>query len=371
MLYYLPLERYPERYTWQLQDWTEARFKARNVAYQVVTGQSLAGADHIRTGVALDAHGRNYYGLTQMAGLVALLGAMTSADVIYMQDMYQPGYEALPYILAQLPNDKQPAIYTHCWAQSIDPNDFTFPMRKWMRHFELMVDTTVSGIFFASPIMIGMLRAALFNAPLYCAGQPFDMQEVQGRCPNRKPLHQRKKRVVYTARWDTEKQPQFFTELAWRARNDPVLQDYEFAVCTSQPHLRSNDTALLTLAREAASNGIITLYEGLTKDQYYAILADSQAHFTCALQDFVSYALVEASAMGTPTLAPAFLAYPDALHGSARQLYMPWNIPHALDQLADLVEHPPEDSWIAIPAIEAHRTLDVIIDNMTGEIGHG
>ena len=61
--------------------------------------------DAINVGQVLDAHGRSYYSLHQMANLVALLhdGDFTNDDVIFSEDLFQPGFAALPYILAQLP----------------------------------------------------------------------------------------------------------------------------------------------------------------------------------------------------------------------------------------------------------------------------
>src|SRR5688500_6271112 len=106
-VYYLPIEPYPDRYTWQLRDWTETRFQKHGVPYITVLGKALHST--IKTGSVLDAHGRSHYALTQTAELVRLMDAngIGGNDVIYLQDMFHPGYEAIPYITAQLPADQQ------------------------------------------------------------------------------------------------------------------------------------------------------------------------------------------------------------------------------------------------------------------------
>ena len=69
-LWYMGLEPYEGRYTLQLQQWSEAAFRERGIDYEVVTGTTLDNSKAIVTGQVLDAHGRSFYSLTQMATLV-------------------------------------------------------------------------------------------------------------------------------------------------------------------------------------------------------------------------------------------------------------------------------------------------------------
>ena len=69
-LYYMGLEPYEGRYTLQLQQWSEAAFKRRGIDYEIIHGDILDDSKSIVTGQVLDAHGRSYYSLTQMANLV-------------------------------------------------------------------------------------------------------------------------------------------------------------------------------------------------------------------------------------------------------------------------------------------------------------
>jgi hypothetical protein len=69
-------------------------------------------------------------------------GDVTGDDVIYFEDMFQPGFESLGYIMNQIPQEQCPKIYVRCLAQAIDPDDFVhvWGMFPWMSKFEHMVN---------------------------------------------------------------------------------------------------------------------------------------------------------------------------------------------------------------------------------------
>jgi hypothetical protein len=56
-------------------------------------------------GQVLDAHGRSYFSMSQMMNLVQMMreGEVTGEDVVFFEDMFQPGMESLPYIMDQIP----------------------------------------------------------------------------------------------------------------------------------------------------------------------------------------------------------------------------------------------------------------------------
>ena len=125
-LFYMGLEPYKARYTLQLQDWNERVFKRRDINYVIVPGETLSNDQAIVTGQVLDAHGRTYFGMSQLMNLIKMMkaGEVNQYDVIYFEDMFQPGIESLPYIMNQLPAKFRPKVFVRCLAQSIDPDDF-------------------------------------------------------------------------------------------------------------------------------------------------------------------------------------------------------------------------------------------------------
>lgn len=367
-IWYCPLEPYEERYTSQLFEWTRAAFERRGVPYEVITGQDTWQPDNgnsIQTGVALDAHFRSLWGLAQMQRLIEHLqrGLVKSDDVIYFQDLFQPGFDALLYVLQQqFLNGTGPRIFTWCHAQTFDPDDFTAKWGpawwNWMRDYETMVGKTAFTFVSASGLK-ELMHLAGYPGNVAVVGHPFDSKQVRSYLPRPpRPLAERSKAIVWTSRFDAEKQPHFFLDLV------PVLADqgYEVAILTGAPALRSNDPFAVERANAYAHKGVLKIFTGLSKRQYYDLLADARLQFNCARQDWVSYTLLEASALGTPTLAPAFRSFPEALFNDERQLFVPWSRDDAIAKAIALLQSPPPPSVITRPAQYHDGSLDRILD---------
>lgn len=343
-LYYMGLEPYQARYTLQLQDWNERVFKRREIDYTVITGQELTTDKKIVTGSVLDAHGRTYFSLMQTANLIKLMkeGKVTNEDVIFYEDMFTPGIESLPYILDQVPAEYRPRVFVRCLAQTIDPDDFVNRegMAHWMRKFEQMVDEFVDGILVASEEMVAHLRIAGMKAPIYVTGLPFGKAEVLSRVPLQQPLVNRKKRVGFAARWDDEKQPNFYMDLAEAVYKD--FPEVEFAVFCGHPELKSNRQEYVDRAKELerGNQANFKVYTGLKKDDYYRLLADSTVLFNCALQDWVSNTVSEADTFGTLTLYPAYRSFPEVFANNAKNMYIPWSVEDAKTRLVDMLAAP-------------------------------
>jgi hypothetical protein len=343
-LFYMGLESYEARYTLQLQDWNERVFKRRNIGYELITGSELTSDKKIVTGSVLDAHGRTYYSMMQTANLIKLMkeGKVTSEDVIFYEDMFTPGIESLPYILEQVPLMYRPRVYVRCLAQSIDPDDFVNRegMAHWMRHFEKMVDEFVTGILVASEEMVAHLRIAGMKAPIYVTGLPFGKAEVLSRVSEVNPLNQRTKRVGFAARWDDEKQPDFYMDLA--EATYMILPKVEFAVFCGHPELKSNNPKYVERAKalECGNTANFKIYTGLKKNDYYKLLADSTVLFNCALQDWVSNTVSEADTFGTLTLYPAYRSFPEVFANNAQNMYIPWSIDDARIRLLNMINGP-------------------------------
>lgn len=342
-LFYMGLESYEARYTLQLQDWNERVFKARGIDYEIITGEELDNSKAIVTGSVLDAHGRSYYSLSQTMNLVQKMknGEITSDDVIFYEDMFTPGLECLPYIMDQSPPEFRPKVYLRFLAQTTDPDDFLIRegMFSWMRKYEEMVDEFVDGIIVASEEFVAHLRIAGIKCPIYVSGLPYGKEEVKERVPAPALLHDRSNRVGFAARWDDEKQPHFYMDLAEAYYK--INPDVEFAIFCGHPELKSNDPRYVKramdlqdawdLGKQKTAN--FKVYTGLKKNDYYNLLADSKVLFNCALQDWVSNTVSEADTMGTLTLYPAYRSFPEVFANNGHHLYVPWSIDDAVQKL--------------------------------------
>jgi len=363
------LEPYKARYTLQLQDWNESVFKERNLDYIIVPGETLSDDQAIVTGQVLDAHGRTYFGMSQLMNLVKMMkaGECTNEDVIYFEDMFQPGIESLPYILKQIPEESRPRIFVRCLAQSIDPDDFVhvWGMSDFMGHYERMVDSFVDGVLATNEEMVMHMKIAGWKAPIYnISGLAFGKSEVQSRVSSVKSFTERTHRVVFSARWDQEKQPDFYMDLieAWHKRHPS--SGVEFCVC-SGGSLKSNNESYMNRTMHMVNIGQLQVYEDLEKNDYYDIVNNSRVVFNCALQDWVSNTVSEADALGCNVLYPAYRSFPETFANDHTRLYVPWSIEDAMDKLEKLLKKPHEKMGQISDRNDG--TIDRIIDILEGK----
>ena len=374
-LYYMSLESYEERYTLQLTEWNKRVFDRRGMQVVYVPGETLDDSKQIVVGQVLDAHGRSYFAMSQMMNLVRMMqqGLVTSEDVIYFEDMFQPGFESLGYIIQQVPENLRPRIFVRCLAQTIDPDDFVhvWGMQKWMGEYEQMVNTIVSiskgAVLASNEEMVAHMKIAGWTADIYnVSGLAFNKQEVRERAGNNLvPFDQRKMRVCFASRWDQEKNPDFYLQIIkdWYARDDRRWYP-EFAIFTGGT-LRSNKQEFVDMARVLESKGQLKIYENLNKDEYYRLLLDSRVLVNTALQDWTSNTVSEADTLGCNVLFPAYRSFPEVFANDYERMYIPWSMEDAIKKLYSLLDKPHKNmgqisDW-------TDKTVDRICDIMEGK----
>jgi hypothetical protein len=365
------LEPYKARYTLQLREWNRAVFEKRKIKYVMVPGETLNNDKAIVTGQVLDAHGRTYYGMSQLMNLIRMMkaGDLNSDDVILFEDMFQPGIESLPYILNQVDSSHRPKIFVRCLAQSIDPDDFVhvWGMSKWMGHYEKMLDSFVDGVLATNEEMVAHMKIAGWTSPIYnISGLAFGKEEVQNRVDRIKPFNDRRMRVVFSARWDQEKQPDFYMDLIeeYIKRNGKQV---EFVVC-SGGKLKSNNESYMKRTHQMVEDGKMTIYEDLEKDAYYEIVNNSRVVFNCALQDWVSNTVSEADALGCNVLYPAYRSFPETFANDHERMYIPWSMDDAITKLEKLLKKQHQN--IGKISDYNNGTIDRICDILQGKGEH-
>jgi hypothetical protein len=307
--------------------------------------------------------------MSQMMNLVQLMknGDVTGEDVIYFEDMFQPGIESLPYIMDQIPAEQRPKVFVRCLAQAIDPDDFVhvWGMQKWMSAYEKMVDSFADAILATNEEMVMHMKVAGWQAPIYnISGLAYGKAEVRSRVPGElKPFAERKLRVGFAARWDQEKQPDFFMDLIEAWHNQHADYPVEFAVLSGGP-LRSNNSKYLERASELEAKGMLKIYKDLKKNDYYNLVNDSRVLFNCALQDWVSNTVSEADALGCNVLYPAYRSFPETFANDHTRLYVPWSLEDAMQKLRIQLSGPHVrqgkiSDW-------NNGTIDRVIDIVTG-----
>jgi glycosyltransferase involved in cell wall biosynthesis len=369
-LFYMGLESYQARYTLQLTEWNRLVFERRGLDVVYVPGLTLDNSQRISVGQVLDAHGRSYFSMSQMMNLVRMMqqGDVTATDVVYFEDMFQPGIESLPYIMDQIPRDQRPRIFVRCLAQSIDPDDFVhvWGMARWMGLYEQMVNEFATGILATNEEMVAHMRIAGWRAPLYnISGLAFGKAEVQeriGGADQIRPFHDRPRRVAFAARFDQEKQPGFFMdliEMTAQLTNQPV----EWCIYSGGP-LRSNREEYVQRARDMESRGQLKIHENLTKNEYYELLNDTRVLFNCALQDWVSNTVSEADALGCNVVYPAYRSFPETFANDPERLYVPWSIDDAYHKVQNMLNTPHHNQGLISDWNDG--TIDRVVDILEG-----
>jgi len=366
------LEPYQERYTLQLTEWNRRVFERRGLDVIYVPGSTIDNTQAISVGQVLDAHGRSYFAMSQMMNLVQMMrnGDVTSEDVVYFEDMFQPGIESLPYIINQVPAEQRPRIFVRCLAQAIDPDDFVhvWDMAGWMSTYEKMVNQIPGVTVLATnEEMVAHMRIAGWTAPIYnISGLAFGKAEVLeriGGAHNVIPFDQRRRRVAFAARFDQEKQPDFFMDLVDMYHKQGHYTDVEFAIFQGGP-LRSNNPRYIERARKMDQAAQLTIYENLKKNDYYHLLNDSRVLFNCALQDWVSNTVSEADTLGANVLYPAYRSFPETFANDPDRLYVPWSIDDAFTKLELLMDRPHHNQGLI--SDWNNGTVDRIVDIITG-----
>jgi hypothetical protein len=372
-LFYMGLESYEARYTLQLTEWNRRVFDRRGLDVVYVPGTTIDNTQAISVGQVLDAHGRSYFGMSQMMNLVQLMknGEVGGEDVVYFEDMFQPGIESLPYIMDQIPREQRPQVWVRCLAQAIDPDDFVhvWGMAGWMSTYEKMVNHFVTGVLATNEEMVAHMRIAGWTAPIYnISGLAFGKDEVLERVGGSSkitPFDQRPRRVGFAARFDQEKQPGFFMDLI-EMYGELTSEPCEFAIYSGGP-LRSNNLAYVERARRMEAEGRLRIYDNISKNEYYAHLNNTRVLFNCALQDWVSNTVSEADTLGANVLYPAYRSFPETFANDPNRLYVPWSIDDAYHKMCNLLQTPHHN--MGLISDWNNGTIDRVIDIITGQ-GH-
>jgi hypothetical protein len=232
----------------------------------------------------------------------------------------------------------------------------------------------VDGVLATNEEMVAHMRIAGWRAPIYnISGLAFGKEEVLeriGGAGNIKPFQDRKCRVGFAARFDQEKQPDFYMDLIEMYLSQGRHKDIEFAIFSGGP-LRSNNRKFIDRADTLAQQGKLKIYDNISKNDYYAHLNDTRVLFNCALQDWVSNTVSEADTLGCNVLYPAYRSFPETFANDPNRLYVPWSIDDAFTKLELLLTSPHHN--MGLISDWNNGTIDRVIDiiETAGTIAEG
>lgn len=334
-LFYFGLEPLKARYTYQLsKEWMPATFKpyedAGKIEFVDVEGD-FDPDQQIKVGAVLDAVGRGKFAMSQCSNFLDMLNTdqVKDGDILFLQDYWHPGIESILYALDLYGINVK--IYAMLHAQSVDEYDFTWPMRTWMRGFELGLDKKLDGIFVGSTIHRDQLRAAGFETPIHVVSLPLHKEMTLAKLPTYSESNWKKKDVVvFSSRLDKEKNPFFMFEVAEAFLNDNPT--WEWHVTTSGKSFKSMLPGAIEKMEELAKRQPrFKLLSNLTKEEYYTELADARIQFNSSMQDYVSWTVLESTCFGCDLVFPNFRSFPEFI--PMNRLYRPFNVRAALNAL--------------------------------------
>jgi len=333
-LFYLPLEAYVERYTYLMSSvdgWAETWLKKFNVNFERIDGVKVG--DRIKVGSVLDGFGRSIFAMSQVEKMLGKIkdGEIKNGDVIYTEDFWHPGIEALFYVRDLIDIDFKIGCFLH--AQSIDDSDFTYPMRRWMRDMEVGMSKGYDYIFTCSHILRAIAVEAGYDRDhIFKTGLPYNSERLLEQLKDMEFVEQKKERfVLFSSRFDTEKNPNFFLDLV------EACSDIQFKLVKPREHITDDKEVENRLNQVLKKCSNLELVDTSNKIKYYEILSKAEIQFNCAYQDWVSWTLLEAVTFNCKPLYPNWKDFSYELKGYDDHIYEMDNLEDCKKKLYSLL----------------------------------
>lgn len=357
-LYYIPLEPLEERYTKQWYFWFQQEFQ-KHFDTVTIDGESLT--DKVEVGAFLDVNSSHYYRFSQFQKIIKLFyeRKIKNGDIFFLSDLEFPGHgECLRY-LADLQNIKV-KIFGFLHAGSYTREDFVSKCEPYAKYFEVGWLKMCDGVFVGSNYHKNALlnrrvrKLADFDDcseirnKVVVTGNPWRSNEIR----NMVGLTDKTDQIIFPNRFDYEKRPNIFLDLCHiikREFNIPIV------ITTSRPFFRSTSKWLEKYAQICEGEGLVQIKPGLSKTEYYKILASSRVMISTTIEENFGYCTLEALTFNTYPLHPNDYAGPELVENDRRFLYNSYD--ELLDKLPTLLKLRDDVSYMA-------KKYDSSIDKM-------
>lgn len=322
-VYYICLEPLEERYTAQWYKHFPIKFREFGFDVVVVDGKALS--NHVGVGTFLDINSTIAYKNSQMQKVAELFHTkqIKSGDIFFVADTEYWGLESLR-LLSQM-NEVDIKIYSFLHAASYTKEDAFEVAAPYQKYTELGWIAACDGVFVGTQYH----KDAVIERRIKPYAHPSDIDELSDKLiVSGNPLfkedyegivYTKKKQLIITNRFDWEKRPNLSLNFAYllKKRNP----DLNVIITTSRPKFKSNKQWLVDYARALESEGILTIYEGLSKKEYHQHLAESKVMLTNSIEENFGYCIAEAMVYNTHPLAPVGLSHDELLFGNPDNLF--------------------------------------------------
>jgi len=363
--WHLALEPLEERYTGQWLRWFRAA-DYHTFEYVEVIGEPLC--DKIEVGAFLDVNSTMHWKAEQVKNLAALFyaGKVQDGDIFFVADMWFP-IEMLKYLIQLNGIDAKIFVFLH--AGTYTKEDFAAPMAYWAEYLEIGWAFAVDGIFVGTEYhKFAFVDRRLQSSGksydqvlrnIHVTGNPFSSKEVQAAAPD----IVKRDFILFPNRFDYEKRPNLFLDLAViLKRRHPK---WRFGVCTSREMFRSNQVWLCEYARALELGGIVEIHEGLSKTDYYRLLAEAKVMVSTTIEENFGYCTLEAMALGTIPVVPNDYSHPEVVGFNSSWLYT--GLDDALVKIEEAMTGPTKSFGRARERLEYYdSSLQRIVDICCG-----
>lgn len=313
MLWYVPIQPFDERYTAQWWRWFPEEFQRQGLEYRVVEGVPLSQS--IKVGTFLDANGSLHYQASQLQQIAELfhVGMIKDGDVFFVADVEFWGIEAIRY-LADLNGIKIRMVgFAH--AGSYTKEDFFERCTPYARLYEEAWGRIFDVICVGSAYHAAQLheKRNVCWSQLKVTGNPYDIDEV---AKLRDGALQRNL-VLHTNRPDPEKRPMWSLNCFERLKKKHP--SWQFGVTTSRKQWGAGETRRYAL--ELQKQGVITIFEGITKQEYLSLLSTAKVMTGNTIEENFGYCVLEALILDVVPVVPWGFSHPELVSGDVRCLF--------------------------------------------------
>jgi glycosyltransferase involved in cell wall biosynthesis len=319
-LWYIPIEPLEERYSKQWYTLLPREFKKAGFKVNIIDGEPLT--DKIETGEFLDINSTLHYKAEQLKKIAQLFYAdlIKPNDIFFIADLEFWGIESIKYL--SVLNKVPVKIYAFLHAASYYPGDFMQPCEPFAKFFEKgwleVCDKIFVGSEYHKKLVIDT-RGGLYSDSLYkkiiVTGNPWSTKDALAMVGKVK----KKNQIVYSDQPDYRKRPNIFLSLVPVIKQ--LLPQTEIIVTTSRESW-GGKTWLGKIARSLQDLKLLTIKEGLSKKEYYTILAESKAMVsTNVVAETFGYCAVEAMTFNACPFLPNMFSYPELYGDYDSNLY--------------------------------------------------
>lgn len=325
-VYIVCLEPLEERYTTSWYKNIPLAFEETFDHVVVIDGEPLS--DYVGAGTFLDINSTVHYKSMQLAKISKLFfqGSIKNGDIFFVADIEFWGIESIRF-MADLQGIRI-GLFGFCHAASYTIEDFMEPTASYSRFFELGWLAAFDLIFVGTeyhknaiierriqPLVVSEIDKQVMIDKIVVTGNPLFLSDYELASVETPKL----KQLIISNRFDWEKRPNLSLDFCYILKRR--IPDLNIIVTTSRPKFKSNKKWLVELARCMENDGIIKIYEGLSKRQYHALLAESRIFLTNTIEENFGYCLIEAIIHNTYPLAENKYSHPELLMNDSRFLF--------------------------------------------------